>query len=81
MTIRLLDHRGAHPAQCLRWPENVRYVWWPPSCPALSPLERVWRDVKDDIAWRQFPDLDAQQHEGGALLGAYDATALQSRTG
>ena len=81
LNILLLDNSGAHTAQCLRWPENVRYVWLPPYCPELSPIERVWRDVKDDVAWRQFTDLDAQQNEGGDLLGAYDATALQSLTG
>jgi hypothetical protein len=63
--ILLLDHSGAHTAQGLRWPEHVRDAWWPPYGPELSPIERVWRDVKDDVAWRLFPDLDAQQHEVG----------------
>jgi hypothetical protein len=44
-------------------------------------MERVWRDVKADVAWRQFTDFDAQQHEVGALLCAYEATTLQSLTG
>ena len=81
LTLLLLDTSGAHTAQGLRWPENVRSVWLPPYCPELNPIERVWRDVKDDVAWRQFPDIDAQQHEVGALLCAYEATALQSLTG
>ncbi len=81
LNILLLDNSGAHTAQGLRWPENVRYVWLPPYGPELSPIARVWRDVKDDVAWRQFPDLDAQQHEVGDLLCAYEATALPSLTG
>lgn len=81
INILLLDNSGAHTAQRLRWPENVRYVWLPPYCPELSPIERVWRDVKDDVAWRQFPDLDAQQREVGDLFCAYEASALQSLTG
>jgi transposase len=81
LNMLLLDNSGAHTAQRLRWPENVRSVWWPPYCPELSPIERVWRDVKDDIAWRQFPDIDAQQNEVAALLCAYEATDLQSLTG
>ena len=81
LNILLLDNSGAHTAQGLRWPENVRYVWLPPYCPELSPLERVWRDLKDDVAWRQFIDLDAEQKEVGDLLQAYAATALQSLTG
>lgn len=79
--ILLLDNRGAPTAPGLRWPEHVRNVWWPPSCPELSPIARVWRDVKDDIAWRQFPDVDAPQHEVGDWFCADEATALQSLTG
>jgi hypothetical protein len=50
------DHSGAHPAHGLRWPENGRAVGLPPYGPELNPLARVWRDVKDDVAWRQFAD-------------------------
>jgi transposase len=81
LNILLLDNSGAHTAQGIQWPENVRYVWLPPYCPELNPIERVWRDVKDDVAWRQFTDLNAQQTEVGNLLCAYDATALQALTG
>ena len=81
LNILLLDNSGAHTAQGLHWPAHVQYVRWPPDCPELSPMERVWRAVKDDIAWRQFPDLDAQQIEVGDLLRASDATTLQSLTG
>jgi transposase len=81
LNILLLDNSGAHTAQGIQWPENVRYVWLPPYSPELNPIERVWRDVKDDVAWRQFADLNAQQTEVGHLLCAYDATALQALTG
>jgi putative transposase len=81
LKILLLANSGAHTAQRLRWPENVRYVWLPPDCPELSPLERVWRDLKDALAWCQCPDLDAPQADVGDLLRAYDATALHSLTG
>jgi putative transposase len=30
LNILLLDNSGAHTAQRLRWPENVRCVWPPP---------------------------------------------------
>jgi hypothetical protein len=59
LNILLLDNSGAHTAQRLRWPENVRAVWLPPYCPELNPIEQVWRDVKDDLAWEQFADLTA----------------------
>jgi hypothetical protein len=52
-----------------------------PLLPGAEPHERVWRDMKDEIAWRQFSDLDAQQNAVGNLLCAYDAATLQSLIG
>jgi transposase len=81
LNILLLDNSGAHTAQRLRWPENVCSVSLPPYCPELNPIERVWRDLKDELAWQQFSDLTAQLDYVGALLQAYDAPTLQSLTG
>jgi transposase len=81
LNILLLDNSGAHTAQRVRWPENVRCVWLPPYCPELNPIERVWRDLKDDLAWLQFIDLDVQQAHVGDLLQGYDAPTLQALTG
>jgi transposase len=80
LNILLLDNSGAHTAQHIRWPEHVRCVWLPPYCPELNPIERVWRDLKDDLAWLQFIDLDEQQVYVGALLQGYDAPTLQALT-
>jgi transposase len=68
LNILLLDHSGAHTAQRLRWPGNVGCVWLPPYCPELNPIERVWRDLKDDVAWEQFTDLAAQLDAVGHWL-------------
>jgi transposase len=81
LNILLLDNSGAHTAQRLRWPTNVRPVWLPPYCPELNPIERVWRDVKDDLAWEQCADLAAQLHYVGERLQAYDAPTLRALTG
>ena len=74
LNILLLDNSGAHTAQRIRWPAHVQPVWLPPYCPELNPIERVWRDVKDDLAWQQFVDLAAQQVYVGDLLQAYNAS-------
>ena len=77
----LFDNSGAHTAQRSRWPANVQPVWLPPYCPELNPLERGWRDVKDDLAWQQFVALEAQQVYVGNLLQADNAPPLQALTG
>jgi transposase len=80
LNIRLLDNRGAHTAQRRCGPANGCAVWWPPDCPELHPSERVWRDRKDALAWRQFPTLDAQQDDVGQWLRADEASTRQSLT-
>ena len=81
LNILLLDNSGAHTARYLIWPENVRCVWVPPYCPELNPIERVWRDLKDQLAWTIFPDLDTLQDAVGDLLRASETSTLQSLTG
>jgi transposase len=56
LTSLLWDKSSAHPAQRIQWPAHVRYVWLPPRGPERNPMERVWRDLKDDLAWQQVAD-------------------------
>ena len=81
LNLLLLDTSGAHTAQRLMLPANVRLVFLPPYCPELNPIERVWRDRKDALAWRHFPNLDAQQDYIAQLLRGYQAATLQALTG
>jgi transposase len=80
LNVLLLDNSGAHTSARLTLPENVCLLFLPPYCPELNPIERVWRDLKDSLAWLQFTDLDAQQNYLSSLLQDYEATTLQSLT-
>ena len=77
----LLENRGAHTAPRLPLPANVRLVFLPPDCPELNPIERVWRDLQESIAWQQFRHVDAPQDELSQLWQAYDAPTRHSLTG
>jgi transposase len=81
LNILLLDNSGAHTSSQLTLPENGRLLFLPPYCPEWNPIERVWRDLKDDVAWLQFTDLDAQQNYLNLLLQGYEAATLQSLAG
>ena len=81
LNLLVLDRSGAHLAHDVELPANVRLVPLPPASPELNPIERVWRDLKDRLAWQQFTDLDALEVYVAELLCAYDATTLQSLTG
>jgi len=80
LNVVVLDKSGGHTANRLVVPENVRLVLLPPASPDLNPIERVWRDLKDELAWLQFPDVASQQAYVTDLLRAYDAPTLQSLT-
>jgi transposase len=81
LNLLLLDNSGAHTARHLTLPGNVRLVFLPPYCPELNPMERVWRDLKDALAWLHFPTLEAQQDYIATLLQAYEAATLHSLAG
>lgn len=81
LNLLLLDNSGAHTAQRLTLPTNVRLVFLPPYCPELNPIERVWRALKDTLAWLQFASLEVQQDYVATLLKSYEPPTLQSLTG
>jgi transposase len=80
LNLLLLDNSGAHTAQQLAMPDNVRLVFLPPYCPELNPIERLWRARKDALAWLQFPTREVQQDYIATLLRAYEAAMLQALT-
>ena len=81
LTRLLLDHSGAHTAQRLTFPATVRFVFLPPYCPEWNPIERVWRDRTDALAWLHSSNLDVQQDYLATRLRAYEAATLQALTG
>ena len=81
LNLLLRDNSGAHTAERLILPANVRLVFLPPYCPELNPIERVWRDLKDALAWLHFAHLDGQQDHVAELLRTYEKTTLQALTG
>jgi hypothetical protein len=80
-TILLLDNSGAHTAPRLTIPADMRLVVLPPDGPELNPIERLWRDLKDDLAWQQCRNVAAQPDEGEQLWRAEAAPTRPALTG
>jgi hypothetical protein len=76
----VLDQSGAHTAKRLIVPSNVRLVFLPPYSPELNPSARVWRALKDQVAWLQVPDIATQQEYVSDVVCAGDNATLQSLT-
>src|SRR5262245_18547280 len=78
--VLLIDNSGAHNAKRLKLPPNVALVFQPPASPELSPAERVGQDLKEQLAWMTFADLDVLEQELVERLNAYDADTLSALT-
>jgi hypothetical protein len=79
--ILVLDNGAFHTAKALRWPSNVAAVPFPPYSPELNPMERLWRDLKDQLANSVAKTLDALSDTVCGLIQRYSQAALQSLTG
>lgn len=77
----MLDRSGAHPAKALRIPENVALIFLPARSPELNPIERVWEDVRSQMAWKCFPHRDGLEDELEAVLETYTRERLPSLSG
>ena len=78
--ILLMDNSGAHTAKRLCLPANVGIVFLPPASPELNPAERVWEDLKGNLAWQTFTDVDDLVNEIVNRVTAYDTSTIQSLT-
>lgn len=80
LNVLLVDNSRAHTAAALRIPPNITLLFPPPYAPALNPAERVWRALKDALAWRCFADLAALQAHVVQVVEAWTVGMLQALT-
>jgi len=78
--LLVMDNSGAHTAKRLNVPTNVGLVFQPAANPELNPAERVWQDLKAQLAWLTFDDLDALERELVERVCAYDNATLSRLT-
>lgn len=80
LNVLVVDNSRCHTAQALQIPSNVILLFQPPYAPEVNPAERVWRALKDALAWQTFPDLAALQARVIAIVEPWEASLLQSLT-
>ncbi len=80
LNILLVDNSRTHTAAALCIPPNIILLFQPPYAPELNPAERVWRTLKDALAWQCFADLAALQARVVTIVEAWAAELLQSLT-
>ena len=79
--ILVLDNGQFHKAKKLVVPSNVQLTFLPPYSPELNPVERLWQDLKDQLAFDFYKHLSSLRQETRTVLRRYTDRAVASLTG
>jgi len=79
--ILLLDRGTFHRSASLKVPSNVALIFIPPYSPELNPIERLWEDIKADIADELYSDIEALKKRVIAVINEYSKAEIRSIVG
>ena len=79
--IMLLDRGAFHRSGSLKIPSNVALIFIPPYSPELNPIERLWEDIKAEIADELHSDIEALKKRVASVLNGYSEAEIRSLTG
>jgi len=79
--VLLLDNGLFHKAKKLVIPSNVLFLFFPPYSPELSPIERLWQDVKYKLSFWLYETLVEHKNATGNILNGYSFEDIASLTG
>lgn len=80
LNIMVLDNGSFHKAKELRIPENVLFLFLPAYCPELNPIERLWEDIKSQIAFEIYKELETLKNRITGIIKNYTNQMIQSLT-
>ena len=80
LNMLVLDNGAGHKAKAVRWPPNVVPVFLPPYSPELNPMERLWRDLKDQLTDIPVQTIAALSDAMCAIIQRYSPATLYSLT-
>ena len=81
LNVLVLDNGAFHKAGYLLVPANVILVFLPPYCPELNPIERLWQDVKDQLALCCYQTLAGWASALSGVVRSYSKTMVASLCG
>lgn len=79
--ILLLDRGTFHRSARLKIPSNIALIFIPPYSPELNPIERLWEDIKDEIADEIYSDIEALKKRVASVLDEYSKAEIRSISG
>jgi transposase len=79
-TILLLDQGAFHKAKALALADQLITLFLPPYSPELHPIERLGRDLQDQLAGNLPPTWDELFEQVAPIITRYSTTDLRSLT-
>ena len=61
-------------------PQNIVCLFLPPYSPELNPIERLWQEVKDQLAWVFPTQIAALECQVETIIRQYAKAAIQFLT-
>ena len=81
LNLLVLDNGRFHHAKSLEIPKNIILLFLPPYAPELSPIERLWQDIKAKLFSQTYETLAAMQAKITEILASYSDATIAKITG
>jgi transposase len=76
----LRDNGSCHTAKALVLPDHVVCLFFPPYSPELNPIERLWQDMKAQLAWVLAAQIGELEQRVEAIIRQYSEAVIRSLT-
>lgn len=80
LNVVMVDNSRTHTAKKLVVPQNVVLLFQPAYAPEVNPAERVWRWLKDALAWERWGSLAELYERLVEVVGGWTKEELRSLT-
>ncbi len=80
LNVVMVDNSRTHTAKRLVVPPNVVLLFQPAYAPEVNPAERVWRALKDALAWERWASLTELFERLMEVVGGWTEEMLRSLT-
>ncbi len=77
LNMVVMDNGSCQKAKSLVIPEHIVCLFLPPYSPELNPIERLWQDVKAQLAWVLAASIDELAHRVAKILTQYATAAIR----
>jgi transposase len=76
-----LDNGAFHLSNSLQVPENIILLFQPAYTPEVNPIERLWKEIKKNLSWECFENLDELREAVWKQIQKLDESIVFSVTG